>query len=95
MPGVFTRVLWLFQEYFCDIQKAHNCDMETKNLLQADYSLLIYGDARPEGYGSFSMLNQAEHKICSAKNFQLIRAEHEIYLLMNINMPTTVGVLLN
>ena len=58
---------------------------------------------RAQGYKTFFMLNSAENEICSAykklntKNvnfFLQSRAEHEKFLLINIKMPTIVGILI-
>ena len=56
---------------------------------------------RPQGYKTFFMLDSAEHEICPANKSQITinckfflakQAEHENFSVINMKMPTIVGI---
>ena len=64
----------------------------------------MHNIARPRGFKTFSMLNSAEHKILNAPNCKKKIQEIQLFSgsdnprmlffqLINIKMPTTVGIL--
>ena len=73
------------------------------------YVILVYfclkkhqTDAKSRGYKVFSMLNSAKHEIFNAHKYKNIKKISFLgsdkprmlfYLLLNVKMPTTVGIL--
>ena len=80
-----TKKSWVcFGNMFLKLEKGQTKDMLDKGIQRIpSYCLLhvmsnLSGETGPRGYKTFSMLNSVEH---------------EIFLLINVKMPTVVGIL--
>ena len=79
------------------------CTVIRRNIAFESYFTIQQGVIRPRGYKTCSMLNSTEHKISTAlkklkyrqiKKFLVLRLSDVVFImLINVKMPTIVGIL--